>query len=54
MRALAEISDDELKDLSEAGQRMRRDARLELAGSERKSACPRPRLSVPAEHEKAS
>ena len=36
MRALAEIPDDELKNLSEAGQRMRREARLELAASERK------------------
>jgi len=36
MRALAEIPDDELKNLSEAGQRMRREARLEVAASERK------------------
>ena len=36
MRALAEIPDDDLEDLSEAGQRMRREARLELAASERK------------------
>ena len=35
MRTLAEIPDDELKNLSEAGQRMRREARLELAASER-------------------
>ena len=54
MRALAEIPDDELKNLSEAGQRMRREARLELAGSERKSACPRTHLGLPAEREQAS
>jgi hypothetical protein len=36
MRTLAEIPDDELKNLSEAGQQMRREARLELAASERK------------------
>jgi hypothetical protein len=36
MRALAEIPDDELKNLSEAGQRMRRQACLERAASERK------------------
>ena len=35
MRALAEIPDDDLEDLSEAGQRVRREARLELAASER-------------------
>jgi hypothetical protein len=38
LRALAEIPDDELRNLSEAGQRMRREARLELEASERKSA----------------
>ena len=36
MRALADMPDDELKNLSEAGQRMRREARLELAAAERK------------------
>jgi cytochrome c553 len=36
MRALADMSDDELRNLSEAGQRMRREARLEQAASERK------------------
>jgi hypothetical protein len=40
MRALAEIPDDELKNLSEAGQRIRREARLELAASERKKRMP--------------
>jgi hypothetical protein len=37
-RALADIPDDELRNLSEAGQRMRREARLELEASERKRA----------------
>jgi len=41
MRALADIPDDELRNLSEAGQRMRREARLELEASERKSATAR-------------
>jgi hypothetical protein len=41
MRALAEIPDDELKNLSEAGQRMRQAARLELEASERKRASAR-------------
>jgi hypothetical protein len=36
MRAFADMPDDELKNLSEAGQRMRREARLELAAAERK------------------
>lgn len=36
MRALADIPDDELRNLSEAGQRMRHEARLELEASERK------------------
>jgi hypothetical protein len=36
MRALADIPDDELRNLSEAGQQMRREARLELEASERK------------------
>ena len=36
VRALAEMPDDELRNLSEAGQRMRREARLEMAASERK------------------
>jgi hypothetical protein len=36
LRALAEMPDDELRNLSEAGQRMRREARLEMAASERK------------------
>ena len=36
MRALADMPDDELEDLSEAGQRMRREAQLELAAAERK------------------
>jgi hypothetical protein len=54
MRALAEIPDDELKSLSEAGQRMRHEARLERAASERKSGCHRTRVSVPAEREQAS
>jgi uncharacterized protein YjiS (DUF1127 family) len=54
MRALAEIPDDDLEDLSEAGQLMRREARLELAASERKSGCPLHALQAPAEPEKAS
>ncbi|HEX4553584.1 MAG TPA: hypothetical protein VH249_06335 [Xanthobacteraceae bacterium] len=41
MRALAEIPDDELKNLSEAGQRMRHEARLQLEATERKSATAR-------------
>jgi len=41
MRALADIPDDELRNLSEAGQRMRREARLELEAWERKSATAR-------------
>jgi hypothetical protein len=41
MRALADIPDDELRNLSEAGQRMRREARLELEASERKGTAAR-------------
>jgi hypothetical protein len=54
MRALADIPDDDLEDLSEAGQRMRREARLELAGAERNSGCHRTRPGLPAEPEQAS
>jgi hypothetical protein len=41
LRALADIPDDELKNLSEAGQRMRHEARLWLEASERKNATAR-------------
>jgi hypothetical protein len=39
MRALADIPDDELRNLSEAGQRMRHEARLELEASNARSEC---------------
>jgi hypothetical protein len=54
LRALADIPDDDLEDLSEAGQRMRREARLELAASERKSGCSLHAPQASAEPEKAS
>jgi hypothetical protein len=54
MRALAEIPNDDLEDLSEAGQRMRREARLQLSASERTERMSSHAPQAPAEPEKAS